>query len=127
MRLFTGNDGIRVGTVTAIVPRDDHVWVGGESGVMRYDGARFLPLAVASGPLLGVTGIVETADGDLWLNAVGGVRHVRAAEIQSAMRDPRFTSRATSDSTSTTGSPVSRLSCARYHPRSRGLMDGSGS
>ena len=90
MRLFTGNDGIRVGTVTAIVPRDDHVWVGGESGVMRYDGARFLPLAVASGPLLGVTGIVETADGDLWLNGIGGVRHVRAAEIQSAMRDPRY-------------------------------------
>jgi len=90
MRLFTGNDGIRVGTVTAIVPRDDHVWVGGESGVMRYDGARFLPLAVASGPLLGVTGIVETAGGDLWLNGIGGVRHVRAAEIQSAMRDPRY-------------------------------------
>ena len=90
MRLFTGNDGIRVGTVTAIVPRDDHVWVGGESGVMRYDGARFLPLAVASGPLRGVTGIVETADGDLWLNAVGGVRHVRAAQIQRAMRDPRY-------------------------------------
>ncbi len=90
MRLFTGNDGIRVGTVTAIVPRDDHVWVGGESGVMRYNGARFLLLAVASGPLRGVTGIVETADGDLWLNAVGGVRHVRAAQIQRAMRDPRY-------------------------------------
>jgi signal transduction histidine kinase len=57
---------------------------------MRYDGARFLPLAVASGPLRGVTGIVETADGDLWLNGIGGVRHVRAAEIQSAMRDPRY-------------------------------------
>ncbi len=69
MRLFTGNDGIRVGTVTAIV---------------------FLLLAVASGPLRGVTGIVETADGDLWLNAVGGVRHVRAAQIQRAMRDPRY-------------------------------------
>src|SRR5207245_10184259 len=90
VRLSTGYGGIRVGTVTPDVRRDDDVWVGGESGVMRYDGARFLPLAVASGPRLGVTGIVETADGDLWLNGIGGVRHVRAAEIQSAMRDPRY-------------------------------------
>ncbi len=90
MRLFSGNDGIRVGTVTAILPRDDHLWVGGESGVMRYNGARFVPLAVASGPLRGVTGIVETAEGDLWFNAVGGVRHVRAAQVQRAMRDPRY-------------------------------------
>src|SRR5882724_6027499 len=57
---------------------------------MRYNGARFVPLAVASGPLRGVIGIVETAEGDLWFNAVGGVRHVRAAQVQRAMRDPRY-------------------------------------
>jgi signal transduction histidine kinase/ligand-binding sensor domain-containing protein len=86
VRLFSATDGMHVGVVDAIVPRGDHVWVGGESGVMRFDGTGFHPLAVTTGGLRGVTGIVETDDGDLWLNGLGGVTHVRAADLRRAMR-----------------------------------------
>jgi PAS domain S-box-containing protein len=33
---------------------------------------------------------VETANGDLWLNAISGVFHIRKAEISAALRDPNY-------------------------------------
>src|SRR5215510_3988811 len=38
--------------------------------------------------LRGISGIVETASGDLWLNGLGGIFHVRRAEIAEALKDP---------------------------------------
>jgi signal transduction histidine kinase len=97
-RVFSAADGLRVGPVTAIHARGARVWVGGETGVVYLDdvrdGARFVPLAVANGALHSVSGIVETADGDLWLNSDEGVTRVPAAELRHAQRDPGYRARA---------------------------------
>jgi signal transduction histidine kinase len=105
VRVYSEADGLRVGNVTALYVRGERVWVGGEHGVAVQDdaghagsaavhGARFRPLGVAGGPLRGVTGIVETAAGDLWLNGADGVTRVPAAEVGRAIADSAYLARA---------------------------------
>lgn len=101
VRVFSAADGLRIGNVTAIHVRGNRVWVGGESGVMAFDAVpggtgpnpRFRPLLTVGGVLRGVTGIVETADGDLWLNGADGVARVPAGEWQHVLRDPTYRAR----------------------------------
>jgi len=59
---------------------------------MMSDG-RFRSIS-ATELLRGITGIVETADGDLWLNGAGGVTHIGAAEVRRALKDPAYRARA---------------------------------
>jgi len=52
-------------------------------GLARFDGERFYSVQSAPElPLDGITGVVETADGDLWLNARAGIVHIAATELE---------------------------------------------
>lgn len=86
VQFYQAEDGLRVGSPIVIHVRGDRVWVGGESGVAWLENGRFHPLMLTSGVSRGVTGIVETADGELWLNGADGVTRVPAAELRRAMR-----------------------------------------
>jgi signal transduction histidine kinase/ligand-binding sensor domain-containing protein len=91
VKLFDSSYGLNVGNVTAIYAQGKQVWVGGELGFARFDGTRFVPVVGASGdPFTGVSGIVGTTDGDLWLNAIGGIAHVPAQEVERMIRDPGY-------------------------------------
>ena len=46
--------------------------------------------AVDKESLRGISGIVETANGDLWLNGLGGIFHVRRAEIIEALKNAAY-------------------------------------
>jgi signal transduction histidine kinase/ligand-binding sensor domain-containing protein len=83
-QVFTPADGLHVGHVKAIHVRGPHVWIGGESGVMLLIGGRFQRLVPAEGTVDRVTGIVETAAGDLWVNGADGVTRVPVSEIRRA-------------------------------------------
>ena len=88
-------DGLRVGTVTAVHVRGDHVWVGGEFGLARLASGRFQPVvAVAGAELLGVSGVVETVNGDVWVNGAGGVTRIPAGELRRAVQDSGYRVRA---------------------------------
>jgi signal transduction histidine kinase/ligand-binding sensor domain-containing protein len=87
VQLMGAKDGLNVGNVTAITIRDSHVWVSGDLGLARFDGKRFLPVSNTVGNAFGgVTGIIETQSGDLWLNGNSGISHIAAAEIEQAIR-----------------------------------------
>jgi len=90
-RTYGVADGLRIGNVMANHPgRIDH-WLGGEFGLARFDGERFH--SVLSAPELaleGITGIVETMDGELWLNDRAGIVHIAATELQRSRRDPAY-------------------------------------
>jgi hypothetical protein len=65
--------------------------LGGDLGLARFDGERFHN--VRSAPELsldGITGIVETGDGDLWLNDRSGIVHIEAAELERNRIDPAY-------------------------------------
>ncbi|GAB3258183.1 ligand-binding sensor domain-containing protein [Chitinimonas naiadis] len=98
VRLLGSEQGLRVGNVLSLASRGDRVWVGGEGGVAYFDGTRFVPLTGRHGePLLGVSGIVETAAGDVWLHGIEGISRVTAADLRRYVQAP------------TLGAPLERL------------------
>jgi signal transduction histidine kinase/ligand-binding sensor domain-containing protein len=91
VRVFGPNDGVRVGNVTAIYGRGSAIWIGGEFGLQHFEKGRFHAIhAVDENWLLGISGIVETSDGDLWLNGLTGIFHIDEAEIAEALKDPSY-------------------------------------
>jgi PAS domain S-box-containing protein len=92
VRVFGPSDGLQVGNITAIQGRGSEIWIGGEFGLEQFDqGGRFRNItAVNDEWLRGISGIVETPNGDLWLNGISGIFHVRKAEISAALRNSNY-------------------------------------
>ena len=91
VQVFGPNDGVQVGNITAVHGRTSAIWIGGEFGLQRFDRGRFRTIAAVNPQWLrGISGIVETADGDLWLNSLFGIFHIRPAEISTALKDPTY-------------------------------------
>jgi signal transduction histidine kinase/ligand-binding sensor domain-containing protein len=89
VNLFGATHGLDVGNALAILARDGEVWVGGELGFARFDGARFVPILDATGTSFkGVSGIVKPRNGDLWLNGTAGITHLAREEVVHVLRDP---------------------------------------
>ena len=91
IRHYGRADGLTVGTVVQILPTGDGAWVGGENGLMHFDGTRFTPVAGRNGePFAGITGMVFARDGTLWLNGAGGISSIAPAEQQQVLREPGY-------------------------------------
>jgi signal transduction histidine kinase/ligand-binding sensor domain-containing protein len=91
VQVFGPNDGVRVGNITAIHGRTSAIWIGGEFGLQQFDGGSFHTItALNPQALRGISGIIERADGDLWLNGLFGIFHIRRAEISAALKDPAY-------------------------------------
>lgn len=91
LHFFTATDGLKVHTITALRAQGAQLWVGGELGLQRFDGTRFVPVLSASiDAFKGISGIVATENGDLWLNAAGGIVHIPRAELERATLDPTY-------------------------------------
>lgn len=88
VRTFSASDGLAVGNVLSISGRGSHLWAGGQSGLALFNGDRFQMVAsMSDGNFDGISGIVETDNGDLWLNQAVGIVHINAEEIQNKLRD----------------------------------------
>ena len=85
---WSARDGLSVGNISAILVARNHVWIGGEGGLLRLDGERFMPVdANADAPFRAVSGIVESASGELWMNGADGITRIGAVELDSARRN----------------------------------------
>jgi signal transduction histidine kinase/ligand-binding sensor domain-containing protein len=91
VRVFALSDGLQVGNILAIYGRGSEIWIGGELGLEQFDHGRFHNIAAVDDELLrGISGIVETPDGDLWLNGISGIFHIRKVEISEALKDSTY-------------------------------------
>jgi signal transduction histidine kinase/ligand-binding sensor domain-containing protein len=91
VRAYGAAEGLQIGNVMASYPGRIGHWFGGEFGLARLDGERFY--GVRSAPELsldGITGIIETTDGDLWLNARAGIAHIAAIDLQRSRLDSAY-------------------------------------
>ena len=91
VRVFGPGDGLQVGNVTALSGLGPEIWVGGQLGLEHFEGGRFRAIrSINKEWLRGISGIVERANGDLWLNGLGGIIHLRRAEIVEALKNPAY-------------------------------------
>lgn len=96
VRHLSAGDGLNVGAVVSIDARRRHIWVGGERGLARFDGRRFNAVTRQGGtPLPSVSGIVETAAGDLWLSTSEGAMKVPEDEVRRVVSNPLYAVRYT--------------------------------
>jgi signal transduction histidine kinase/ligand-binding sensor domain-containing protein len=86
---YSQNDGLDVGRIKVIRGLGQHIWVGGELGLMFFSEGRFRRVTVAAGePFGAVSGIIETVDEGLWLNEMRGIVQIPPEEIRRFMADP---------------------------------------
>jgi len=81
-------DGLQIGTVTFIGGRGDHIWLVGHLGLALFDGKAFRTIVgEADENFNGISGVVETDNGDFWLNQASGVARIPAAEVAKRIED----------------------------------------
>jgi signal transduction histidine kinase/ligand-binding sensor domain-containing protein len=88
--ISTGDES-PVGSVYVIGGRGQHLWVGGERGLVFFDGSRFRKVVpVDASTFDPVWGIEETSDGSLWLGERRGVVHIGGDEVAKYVSNPSF-------------------------------------
>jgi PAS domain S-box-containing protein len=89
--IYSQRDGLDVGRIKVIRGRGQHIWLGGELGLVSFSKGYFHKVIGAEGePFGAVSGIIETPDGGLWLNEMRGIVHVPSAEIRQFLGDPNY-------------------------------------
>ena len=82
---FGPADGLAVGNVLTMFSRRGTLWIGGDQGLARFHQGRFVALNDGNGqPFAGIAGIVETAEGELWLHGLDGLIRIGAADLAAA-------------------------------------------
>ncbi|MDY0749020.1 two-component regulator propeller domain-containing protein [Paucibacter sp. R3-3] len=85
VHMFGEAEGADFGVVTALTAHGQNVWAGGELGLRRWNGRTFTRLRADRERAFDfVTGIVETASGDVWLNSAAGIVHIPASDLAQA-------------------------------------------
>lgn len=89
--VFGAKEGLQIGTIFAIHP-GRHTLVASEAQIAVLGGGRFHALTAPADPtvLEGVTGIVETSNGDVWLNGFRGAVRIAAADLEKALRSGSY-------------------------------------
>jgi signal transduction histidine kinase/streptogramin lyase len=88
VRAFDSPD---IGPLAVIYPTANSVLLGGERGLARFDGTSFKRLTDDRLPPSTLTsGIVQTSDGETWLNTKHGIVRVATGELDKAFADPRY-------------------------------------
>ncbi|SEN20168.1 Histidine kinase-, DNA gyrase B-, and HSP90-like ATPase [Luteibacter sp. UNCMF331Sha3.1] len=89
--LYDQRNGANIGSVATMVASTDGMVFGGSTGIARHGDGAMRSLTDRDFPaLIGVTGIVETARGDIWINGGHGAVRFSAAELTKAFADPRY-------------------------------------
>ncbi|MYM38788.1 sensor histidine kinase [Duganella qianjiadongensis] len=96
VQLFGPVQGLALGNVLALLVDGDHLWLGGETGLAVLDLQRkplqFQPVhlagSAAGSGLRGISGIVRTSAGELWLHGANGITRIAAADVVRLLAQP---------------------------------------
>ncbi|WP_170305546.1 sensor histidine kinase [Pseudoduganella ginsengisoli] len=91
VRLFTDADGLELGNVQALRPDGPRLWAGGEFGLALLDAGKVFHIAGKGGNAFrGISGIVRTGAGELWLHGADGAIRIAAADVARVLKDPSW-------------------------------------
>jgi signal transduction histidine kinase/streptogramin lyase len=86
---FDEHSGLRTGSVAAFSEHGDHIWLAGSGGVQLVrHGSLYDLLLKEDGTLGGVSGVIETASGDLWLDESEGAVHITHEDVVRFLDHP---------------------------------------
>ena len=86
---YSRAQGLDIGNVLAVSPHAGHTWVGGETGIVRLAQGRFDPLiGFDHSQFRAITGVVERANGEMWLNGADGITRITAGEMRAFENNP---------------------------------------
>jgi signal transduction histidine kinase len=89
IRIFGINEGLAIGDPYVITGRGQEIWVGGESGLSFLQNGRFHTVHRPGGVgFVGVSGIVATRDGGIWLSTAPGIVHIPESEVTKLVQSP---------------------------------------
>jgi len=76
---------------TTISVNGEHVWLAGLGGVQLYSHGQSHTVRWQNEEMPGrVYGVVETTNGDLWMNGSSGITHITRRELDKWLRDPKY-------------------------------------
>jgi signal transduction histidine kinase/ligand-binding sensor domain-containing protein len=88
---FDSSGGENAGRILTLQERNDQLWIGGDGGVAVLDAGRFRTLRLKdSEALRGVSGLVFSGTGDLWLNSSSGAYRIAQDQISKRDLDPEY-------------------------------------
>jgi len=109
-------DGVFSGMPNAISQTTDgYVWIGTDSGLVRFDGVRFVPWTPPDGkrlPSSDVTSLLGARDGSLWIGMEGGLSHWDNRDLTTYLIEPTRINSIIEDHNGTVWFVRSRLSDA---------------
>ncbi|WP_426337863.1 two-component regulator propeller domain-containing protein [Pseudoduganella sp. S-14] len=89
LQMFGEAEGLKLGNVQSLLVDGKQLWAGGVDGLARYDGLRWHGVTLAGRrSLRGVSGLVRTRSGDLWLNGSDGISRIANEEVDRLVRAP---------------------------------------
>jgi signal transduction histidine kinase/ligand-binding sensor domain-containing protein len=89
IRAYSRNDGLDIGRIRVIRGHGSQMFFGGEIGWAVLENGRFTTIRAAGVRAFGaVTGIVEAADGSVWLNEQHGIVYVSPSDILQLAKGP---------------------------------------
>jgi signal transduction histidine kinase len=80
---------MKLGYITILTAHDGHTWIGSGLGWGVYDGKVARLVQSKDNQIWGIAAIMETPQGDLWIDAVPGIFHVPAKNVQRVLNDPK--------------------------------------
>lgn len=81
---FSFKDGTLNVSVATMAIRNGHVWLAGRGGLVLFKDGAFRKTTWQQQEFPGrISGVVESADGDLWLNTFSGAVHVNASDVRN--------------------------------------------
>lgn len=84
---YGATDGLDTGVIGALYDDGGILLAGGDRGLALFDGRRFHMVSAADPQAFtGITGIMRTPDGDLWVNGSRGLVHIAAAAWDALRR-----------------------------------------
>ena len=98
LTVWSAETGGSPGDVFAITEdRAGYLWLGTQTGLVRFDGFKFVPWANAAGvPVPGpVLALAGARDGSVWVGGSAGVFRVSGADVQRVSTEPGFEGSAT--------------------------------
>jgi len=90
--LYDNSHGLNVGNVLSLYVRGSHVWATGDNGVAYLSPAGQFISLVGKGDntFRGMSGVVETRTGELWLNGPDGVYRIGADQIAKWLKQQNY-------------------------------------